>query len=250
MVKVKQDLTGMVFGRLTVLRQDEDMVNSRGEHVAKWLCQCSCSENKIVSIRGQDLKKKNGTRSCGCLHKENTSKAKKKYNKYDLSGDYGIGWASNTNKEFYFNLEDYDIIKDLCWLESEDKGVNRLIAYNPQTQKPIRMHILLGYKNHDHIDKNELNNIRSNLRECTHQQNDFNRGLYSNNTSGVTGVGWHKKCKKWKAAIMIDGKTIHLGVFVDKNDAIKARLNAEAKYYGEFAPQQNLFEGYDIEVEI
>lgn len=248
MVKVKEDLTGRVFGRLTVLKQAEDLVNSRGEHVAMWLCQCSCENKTFVTVRGGHLTKKNGTKSCGCLQKEATSRAKKKYNQYDLSGEYGTGWTSNTNNPFYFELQDYDIIKDLCWVESVDNGVNRLIAYNPRTKKRVRMHVLLGYKNFDHIDKNELNNLHNNFRECTHQQNDFNRGLYSNNTSGVTGVGWHKLCQKWKASIMINGKDIHLGVFENKDDAIIARLNAEVKYFGRFAPQTYLFEQYGIEV--
>ena len=50
-----------------------------------------------------------------------SSKCNKKYNKYDLSGEYGIGWTSNTNQEFYFDLEDYDKIKDYCWIYN--KGI-------------------------------------------------------------------------------------------------------------------------------
>lgn len=246
MVKVKEDLAGRVFGRLRVLRQTEDKVNSRGEHIAMWLCQCSCAEKNIVSVSGQNLKKKNGTKSCGCLQKENTSKAKKKYNTYNLSGEYGIGWTSNTNKEFYFDLEDYDIIKDLCWLESIDNGVNRLIAYNPQTKQRIRMHVLLGYKNYDHIDKNELNNLKDNLRQCTHQQNDFNRDLYKNNKSGITGVCWNNNANKWQSAITINGVNKYLGLFINKEDAIRARLEAEKEYFKEFAPQRYLFEQYAI----
>ena len=38
-------------------------------------------------------------------------------NKYDLSGEYGIGWTHNTEHEFYFDLEDYDIIKYYCWYD-------------------------------------------------------------------------------------------------------------------------------------
>lgn len=246
MVKVKEDLTGQIFGRLRVLEQAEDYVLSRGEHVAQWLCECSCEARNQVIVSGFNLKKKNGTKSCGCLQRENTSKAKKRYNEYDLTGEFGIGRTSNTNKEFYFELQDYDIIKDLCWLETIDNGVNRLQAYNPKTKKPIRMHVLLGYKNFDHIDQNELNNLHSNFRECTHQQNDFNRGVYSNNTSGITGVFWNKNCQKWQASIMFNGKTIYLGVFANKDDAIKSRLQAEAEYFGKFAPQIGLFEQYGV----
>jgi hypothetical protein len=47
---------------------------------------------------------------------------------------------------------------------------------------------------------------------------------------------------------MIDAKQIHLGMFENKEDAIKARLEAEAKYFGDFAPQRHLFEQYKINV--
>lgn len=242
------DMTGWVMSehgvpdsRLTVIERS----GSSCDGSVRWVCKCSCGNTKNLIVSGTDARS-GKVLSCGCVHKERASIAKKKYNLYDISGEYGIGWTSNTNKEFYFDLEDYDKIKDLCWVESVDNGVHRLIAYNPKTKKRIRMHVLLGYKNFDHIDKNELNNLHNNFRECTHQQNDFNRGLYSNNTSGVTGVCWHKQCQKWKAAIMIDGKTIHLGVFDDKNEAIRKRLMAEIKYFGEFAPQKHLFKQYGI----
>ena len=46
------------------------------------------------------------------MHKESVTNALKKYNRYDLSGEYGIGWTTNTNHVFYFDLEDYEKIKD------------------------------------------------------------------------------------------------------------------------------------------
>lgn len=46
----------------------------------------------------------------------------KKYNKYltdleDEHGLYGIGYCSNSGTEFYFDMQDYDVIKDYCWFE-------------------------------------------------------------------------------------------------------------------------------------
>jgi len=52
-----------------------------------------------------------------------------------------------------------------------------------------------------------------------------------NNTSGVKGVSFNKKRKKWEAALMLQGKTIHLGKFERIEDAILARKNGEKKYY-------------------
>lgn len=48
------------------------------------------------------------------------------------------------------------------------------------------------------------------------------------------------------ARIVLDKKDIYLGRYSNKEDAIKARLEAEIKYFGEFAPQRHLFEQYGI----
>lgn len=53
----------------------------------------------------------------------------------------------------------------------------------------------------------------------------------SNNTSGQKGVCWNKRRKKWQSEIMIKGKSIHIGYYADKQDAINARLEAEEKYF-------------------
>ncbi len=55
--------------------------------------------------------------------------------------------------------------------------------------------------------------------------------LRKNNKSGVTGVYWDKKLKKYRARINIKGKSISLGCFKDLKEAKKARKLAEDKYY-------------------
>ena len=249
MVKVKEDLTGKTFDRLTVLEQAEDYVSLKGNHHAQWLCECNCEEHKQIIVRQSNLKSGNTT-SCGCLAIERTIEAnnyKHKTNKYDLSGEYGIGWTSNTNVEFYFDLEDYDKIKDYCWHEQiTPSGYHMLTAAEPNTNKTILMTNVLGYKWYDHIDRNALNNRKVNLRLCTASQNNMNQSRQSNNTSGFIGISWSKQQQKWRAYININKKLTYLGIFIDKDDAIKARLQAEAEYYGEFAPQKHLFKEYGI----
>jgi len=98
----------------------------------------------------------------------------------------------------------------------------------------------------DHEDKNRFDCRKNNLRECTGQENCFNRGLQGNNTSGVSGVSWNKNKNKWRSYITITFKRIELGHFKEKYDAIVERLNAEKEYFGEFAPQRHLFEQYNI----
>lgn len=88
----------------------------------------------------------------------------------------------------------------------------------------------------DHRDLNSLNNRRDNLRVATYTDNNRNSRLSKENKSGITGVSWHTKNRKWAAYISVNSKTLYLGTFDDMADAIRARRSAEAKYYGEFAP--------------
>lgn len=249
MVKVKKDLTGMIFGRLKVIKQVEDYINSKGEHFSQWLCECSCLNHNQKIVTGKDLKSGH-TQSCGCLQRENTSKANKRYNDYDLSGSFGIGYCHNTKTPFYFDLEDYEKIKDYCWYEHEPvKGYHTVMTYDRNSKKVVKLWYVLGYKGCDHIDRNPMNCRKENLREATQQENMRNISLQKNNSSGVTGVGVHKQTGKWRARIMVDYKEIGLGLFDNKNDAIKARLRAEIKYFGDFAPQKHLFEQYGITIQ-
>ena len=169
-------------------------------------------------------------------------------NKYDLSGKYGIGWTSNTNKEFYFDLDDYDLIRKYTWYEYINKstGYHSLRSKDNNTKKHILMTTLLGCKFYDHIDRNPLNCCRNNLRVATQRQNTINRSKMKNNTSGVTGVMWDKREETWIASISVDGKRITLGKFKDKNKAIRTRLIAEMLYFKEFAPQKHLYEEYGL----
>ena len=108
------------------------------------------------------------------------------------------------------------------------------------------MHIVLGFKWCDHADRNELNNRKYNLRKSSKQENARNHNKQSNNSSGFIGVCFSKGANKWMSYIMINKKNIYLGYFVNKYDAIIARLQAEQKYFKEFAPQRHLFEQYGI----
>jgi hypothetical protein len=65
----------------------------------------------------------------------------------------------------------------------------------------------------DHKNGNGLDNRRSNLRPATHQENNRNRRLQSNNTSGYKGVHWETCTQKWRAVIKVDGHQHRLGRF-------------------------------------
>ena len=87
----------------------------------------------------------------------------------------------------------------------------------------------------DHIDGNPSNNQIENLRECTPNQNQWNRKLSYNNTSGHKGLIFHKRSKKWGSAIYVNCKRIWLGTFITKEEAAKAYNQAAIHYFEEFA---------------
>ena len=81
----------------------------------------------------------------------------------------------------------------------------------------------------DHVDRNPLNNSWKNLREVSQSCNMRNKNIQCNNKSGITGVCWKKRDKKWQAKITTP-KEIYLGLFDNLTDAARARWNAEVKY--------------------
>lgn len=82
----------------------------------------------------------------------------------------------------------------------------------------------------DHIDHDPANNRIGNLRGASHKENLRNQKMRKNNTSGVMGVYWRNDIEKWAAQIMVDDRCIPLGTYIEMEDAIAARENAERLY--------------------
>ena len=83
----------------------------------------------------------------------------------------------------------------------------------------------------DHINGVRHDNRIANLREVTISENRKNIRLRDNNTSGRIGVSWASRDKRWRAAIQVNGKMMHIGNFKEFDDAVRAREVAE-KHYG------------------
>lgn len=225
------DLTGQKFGKLTVVKRVEDYISPKRKRQIQWLCKCDCG-NEIV-VNGNSLKK-GYTKSCGCIVKELITQRNKKYNTYDLSGDYGIGYTLK-GKEFWFDKEDYNLIKDYCWRIDKDGFVVATIAGTKGKSIYLHRIILPDSVYVDHKEHNRFDNRKEKLRKVTPSQNGMNKSLRKNNTSGVSGVHFDNRINKWIARIQVDNKRIALGRFDIFKDAVKARKKAEEKYFGEYS---------------
>lgn len=86
----------------------------------------------------------------------------------------------------------------------------------------------------DHINGNAADNRLENLREATPAQNTFNKKKSINNTSGVKGISWHKRDKKWQAALECNNKMIFVGYFKNLDDAKDAIEKRRLELHEEF----------------
>ncbi len=111
--------------------------------------------------------------------------------------------------------------------QSQTKDIHRLVA----------MHFIPNIKNDDFVDhknNDKLNNTISNLRWASNQQNQFNATLNCKNTSGVRGISLVKSSNRWRATIKFNNKKIHIGNFINIDDAKIARQKIAAELFGEF----------------
>lgn len=162
-------------------------------------------------------------------------------NEIVFSDTYAEIFLYNINQDVIaktkIDLEDAEKCKEHKWyLKQSAKGK----VYVQKRMGRIHLsHFVTGFVKEkgmvvDHINGDTLDNRKENLRIVTHQQNMMNqRVLPSNNTSGVIGVGWNKENSCWDAQIKYNQIMYHLGSYKNKEDAIKARLNGELKYFGE-----------------
>lgn len=117
-------------------------------------------------------------------------------------------------------------------------AIYRKIYINKRTVNiPISKDVMLNYSTYvmfDHIDRDCLNNCRTNLRLCTHRENLRNR-TFPKTSSKYKGVTWDKQARKWRAKILVKGKTLHLGSFYDEASAGKAYDIVAKLHHKEFA---------------
>lgn len=231
-----KDITGQRFGKLIAIERVADKITPSGNCRAMWHCKCDCGNEKDISYNSLMYDK---TQSCGCLSIEkikNIGKNNKKYNKYIFYGDMGLCYTSDYKNCWIFDSDDYDVIANYYWhTNGKDYGMAKL-----SNEKNIYMHRLVmncydSSVEIDHINHNRFDNRKVNLRKLTPSENQHNKQVNKNNTSGITGISYHKKDKRYIGTINKD-KVCYKKEFKTIQEAISWRKNKSLELYGELSP--------------
>lgn len=196
----RKDLTGFRFGKLTVLGKSG---NKAKDGNPLWLCQCDCG-NQIETTKRRLTT--GNTSSCGC--------GKKPPLKDWIGKRFGmLTVVSYAGKENRFHLWH---CKCDCGREVEVRQNNLLRGWTRSCgcQRDPQ-------KNLHYTDGTCLELLRKDV-------------TYKTNTSGVKGVYYSKKRKKWIAQIMFRQKCYYLGGYDRIEDAAEIRRTAEEKIFGDF----------------
>ena len=226
-----EELINMKFNKLTI----KNVIHTGGAIYLDCLCDCGQRKNIMKS----DVIH-NKVKSCGCWAKERASQLNKKYNKWEFSNNTAIGTTNNHNIKFTIDIEDYERCKEINWYDDYDSHIKTYYIRGNLDGKSIALHrYIMNVKDKDmvvdHINHDTTNNCHSNLRVVSSSKNSMNRRIREDNSSGHTGVRWHKVTQKWQADIFANGKNIYLGLFDNKTDAIKIREEAEKLYFGNYS---------------
>lgn len=214
------DMAGQKYGRLTAIELDRIENNH-----TFWKCRCDCGN--IVAVDRSRLRS-GKTKSCGCFKLE-TIRKQRRHNEYEIVDGYVKVKLSDTEYMFC-DIDDWEKLKKHHWYVNAvgyaagGTSRNGVFLFHKKVTNTTSEIV-------DHINMNKLDNRKCNLRIVDKKVNSINRGLQSNNTTGYKGVYYNKRDKTWSARVTVAGKTIHLGTFPTKEEAIAARQAGEEKYY-------------------
>lgn len=123
-----------------------------------------------------------------------------------------------------------NIIERVHFPKVGDGGYLRINMFNePRLVHRLVFLYMTGKLPHfvDHINGDRSDNRWKNLRGVDDLSSARNVGMYKNNKSGVKGVHFDKRRKRWQVNIASGNREKSLGSYVSFDDAVKARRKAE-----------------------
>lgn len=136
------------------------------------------------------------------------------------------------------DFEDFEKVRPYKWHVNET--LNIWYACCRIARRRVYLHRLITNascgQSVDHRDGNGLNNVRTNLRICSHAQNlRAHQHKPEDATSQFRGVDWDNRRKLWRARIRQHGKEFWLGRFSSQRAAAQAYDKKARELFGEFA---------------
>lgn len=212
----RNDLRGQKFNRLTVI-EFSHMDKNNG---AVWKCLCDCGNESFVATSQISL---GHTKSCGCLRLEEANKSNTSHGMHNTK--LYRRWAS---------------MKRRCKNQDDPIYGGKGIGYDPRWESFENFYKDMheGFSPELEIDRIDVTKgySKENCRWANHNENNFNKNIQPNNTSGKTGVSLHKPTGKFRAYITVNRKQINLGLYEHFEDAVSARVAAELEIYGYTRP--------------
>jgi hypothetical protein len=134
----------------------------------------------------------------------------------------------------FLSREDAELIRKYRWhIDYGTHGSLRVRANIKGKKVSLHRMVLKTKLEVDHINGNQLDNRRENLRKATRHQNACNRKVFCNNQTGCAGIT--KKGNRYIARIAVKNKSVYLGSFASLSDAVEVRTKAVIKYHKKFA---------------
>jgi hypothetical protein len=134
-----------------------------------------------------------------------------------VDGDVTYGYARG-GEVYLLDSADIPRVARYVW---SIKGRGYMTALVQQKERFLHNYLLENYETGlyvDHINRDKLDNRRSNFRLCSMQQNSFNQGIPSTNSSGIKGAQ-QQKSGRWNARICFCQRNISLGAYDDPYEA-------------------------------
>lgn len=210
------DLTGHRYGKLTVV----SMAGRMSSGITSWNCVCDCGK---TCIRGRKTLRKYEHSSCGCGTNEASWETRReKYGDYAKTRlpEYKI-WQHIRRrchpKTGHKHYGKRGITVCDRWSESFENFIEDM-GRRPSEKYSI-----------DRIDVNG-NYDQSNCRWTTWEVQCRNKRVF--NKLGAPGVYWDKQRSKYRVIMSVNGKSVTVGRYDSVEEAVKAREDAEIKYWG------------------